>query len=214
MILGRAGEGEKPGENRELLVVEFENIGEFEGGLEDFQREEIFAEIDVENAQGIAAGGSDERADGGAGNFVALGEGAEAKGVGAGDDGAGEGGGGDIIPGDVFADGEARLAVGIQLDTGGAGGGGGIDGDALGEKLHVVKARQHFAAEEVVADAGNEAGFGAEGLGVVGEVGGGAAELLAPGEDVPERLTEADHGHFAIRWHRISHGCGDGRTAQ
>jgi hypothetical protein len=91
----------------------------------------------------------------------------------------------------LLVDGEAGLAIRAQLDGDGAGGGGGIEGDGVGGDAGGAKAFEGFLAEGIPAHPRDHAGLGAEGAGVIGEVGRGPAKLATRGKEVPEKFPDA-----------------------
>jgi len=44
-----AGQLQKSGQHRQLIVVQFDDIGPFEGGPHDLRRIEVLAEVDIED---------------------------------------------------------------------------------------------------------------------------------------------------------------------
>ncbi len=118
-LIGRATE--HGGELREFLVVELEERGGGERVEHDLLREMRGTQVDVEDAQAIRSRGGDELAQGIKRDRRALREAAVAHGIGTGGECEQFRRARDHVPSDVFDDGVARLAAGIQRDGHGAG---------------------------------------------------------------------------------------------
>ena len=112
----------------------------------------------------------------------ALGERAEADGVGSAGESLPLRSPFQKIPGDGFGDFVAGLAVGGKMDDGAASGVQRVGLNMGGIHFEAIESFAGFAAEVVVADtAGDDAGI-AEQMGHVGKIGGSAAELFFVGE--------------------------------
>ena len=162
--------------------------------FEDFGGVEILAKVDVEDAESGWFGEGEKLVDGGAGGFVSLREGTEADGVCLRYGAAGVFVGGDFIPGDVLVDDVLGLAVGGEFDGDGAGGSVRIDLDTFSGEVELLEAIDDVGAVLIGADAGDDEAGAAQGVRVIGEICGSAAELATGGEEVPEDFAEADEG--------------------
>ena len=153
-------------------------------------RDERRPEVHVEDPQGIGSCGLHQRADRASRRLVPLRQAAEADRIAPGGAGRGDVRGLDPVPGDIRPDGVDGLAVGRQGDIHRARGRDGIELHGVGREAQRPEAAEHLPPEVVVPHAGDEARVGAEGPALEGEVGGGAPELLARGQQVPEHLAE------------------------
>lgn len=193
-LIGRAAE--HGGELREFFVVELEERGGGQRVEHDLAREMRWTQVDVEDAQAIRSRGGDELAQGVARDRRALCEAAIAHGIGTGGECEQLGRAWDHVPRDVFDDGVARLAGGIQRDGHGAGGMRFERGNEARVESDGVELIEGAMAEIVVADGADDVDLRAEHMRVVGEVAGCAAELGSGGQQVPQQLSEADDDRF------------------
>lgn len=165
-----------------------------EGIRDDGRGVEGIAEIDVEDAEGGGRAGPEQLTDEVMSVGGALGEGAEAEDIAGGDSLKGGIGDGDVIPGDVFEDVKEVLAVGGWGDADGAGGEGGVTMNKVEVEAAGGEGLKGLIAEGIGSDGRDEVGVGAEGVGVAGEIGWGAAESGSIREEIPEEFTDGDEG--------------------
>ena len=108
------GESEEVGDHGDFVVVQLKDVGEAEGGLDDFARVEVLAEIHVEDTQAVRRGVLEELTDGATADRGALGQGTEADCLAL----AGQQGERliprDVIPGRVGGEDVARLLGGVE----------------------------------------------------------------------------------------------------
>lgn len=197
--------GQGVADGGQFVLVELDGRGDLAAPAEDAGVVVVLAEVDVEEADGVG-GGFDEAVDGVPALAVALGEGAEADGVGLLGEVLHLGVPLEVVPGGVFDDVVGGVAV-LEADEDLAGGPVGVDLDEFGVHAPVLELLEEVVAEAVVTDAGEDQGLDAvvlaESVGVDGDVEGGAAEDFLALDEVEEGLAEAYDGelpaHEAVR---------------
>ena len=188
------------GNGHQFLIIDFQDVAALERCLQHLLRVETLTEVDVEYLQAVRRNGIQERADGVAGNLAPLRQGAEANRL------AISGQGGqflverDIVPGDIRLDLILRHPLRIQGNLDGS---GGIlhPGQVIREPV-LFESLDDFLAQRIVPDGAHGDAFQAELPGMIGEIGGRAAQFLSLGKHIPQRFTDTDNvlSHIICAW--------------
>ena len=169
-------------------------MGDAEAEFDHVRRVERRAQVDVEKPDGLRPARRHELVDRRAGARIALRERAEADGVRAGGEQAQTVVEREVIPRGRFDDVVAGFVV-FNRDVDHARGLLEIALDVVGLAAETA---QDCRAVVVLAHARNDVGLRAELPGVVGEVGGRAAQPVAGGKAVPQDFTDAYHDGQAL----------------
>ena len=162
-----------------------------ERSLQHFLAVEILPQIDVKYLQAILRHRLQEQADALPGNGVALGQGAEADRLAVCGEGRELFGIRDVVPGYVRLDlvlGNPLLVQGYLHRAGGI-----LHAVQVVGKVVRFQRFHDLLSQGVLADGAHRHSFQAELAGVIGKVGGGAAQFLSFGKHIPKRFPYSDN---------------------
>ena len=94
--------------------------------------------------------------------------------------------------------GERRLAATVQRNTHRSGRQEWVDRNTVGSQAKAAKLIEDLAAQGILADPRHDQCLRPEGVGVIGEVCRGAAQLFAGRQEVPKNFTYADDERSAF----------------
>ena len=188
------------GNGHQFLIIDFQDVAALERCLQHLLRVETLTEVDVEYLQAVCGDGVQERADGTAGYFAPLCQGTEANRLAI----CGQGGQfiviRDIVPCDIRLDLILGHTLRIQgnLDSSG----GILHPGQVIRQLVFLESLDDFLAQRIVPDSAHGDAFQPELAGMIGEIGGRAAQFLSLGKHIPQRFTDTDNvlSHIICAW--------------